>query len=173
MCASDRWTLVDEDEPDARCHLHQEHRPMTIPRCNELTLFLKYVQGVVDVGFRHSGIAPFTLAWSTGVRDEEQRHDKLADAEVLKREQDDLQRESDDETLGGYTYPCIDDDVDVRDGFITGVGYNVWYQCVAWYSVYVYSRLWMDDDEEDGKHNDEDVKDAANIRDWAWRVVAF
>ncbi|KAJ5848367.1 hypothetical protein N7455_012324 [Penicillium solitum] len=31
----------------------------------------------------------------------------------------------------------------------------------------------MDDDEDENKHKDEDIQDAANIREWRWRVVFF
>lgn len=95
----DAIVAEDDEDRDVACTWHKDHRPMTIPPCDELALFLKYAQGVADVDFRLSGIAPFTPAWSIGVRDEEleglderQRRDKLADPELLKREQEQLQR---------------------------------------------------------------------------------
>lgn len=153
---------------------------MTIPRCDELALFLKYAQGVVDVDFRLSEIAPFTPAGPIGIRneeldglDEKQRRDKLADPGLLKRGQECLQQMLEDESTNGFLEQYIDDDLEVRAGFITGVGYSQMYACPSWYSAYVYCRLWTDDDEDDGKHKDGDIQDAANIRDWGWRVVVF
>ncbi|KAF7114920.1 hypothetical protein CNMCM5793_000690 [Aspergillus hiratsukae] len=177
---ADAIVAEDDEELDVACHLHKDHRPMTIPRCDELALFLKYAQGVVDIDFRLSGIAPFTPAGLTGVTDEEldgldegQRRDKLEDPELLKREQEGLQQELEDEVSNGWLTAYVDLDLDVRAGFITGVGYNLLYACPAWYSAYVYCRLWTDDDEDDGKLKDGDIQDAANIRDWGWRVVVF
>ncbi|GAQ08423.1 hypothetical protein ALT_5744 [Aspergillus lentulus] len=161
----------DEDDDDEE----DEFEPVTIPRCDELGLFLKYAQGVVDVDFRHSGIAPCTPAWSTGVKDEgleglddDQRREKLADLELQKREQERLQRELEDELSNKLLEAFIDEDLDVRAGFITGVGFNQLYACPSWYSAYVYCRLCTDvaaDVAADA--------DAANIRDWGWRVVIF
>lgn len=117
---------------------------MTIPRCDELALFLKYAQGVLDVDFRLSDIAPFTPAWSTGVKDGEldgldkgQRYGKLAGPELLKREREGLQRELEDELSNMGLKAYVDEDLEVRAGFITGVGYNQLYECPAWYSEYV------------------------------------
>ncbi|GFG25498.1 hypothetical protein IFM61606_05442 [Aspergillus udagawae] len=166
---ADAIVAGDEDEDDDGGELE----PVTIPRCDELALFLKYAQGVVDVDFRHSGIAPFTPAWSTGVKDEEleglddgQTHEKLADLELLKREQEGLQQELEDELSNKLLEAYIDEDLVARAGFITGVGYNQLYECPAWYSAYVYCRLGTDD-------KDDVAADAANIRDWGWRVVIF
>jgi hypothetical protein len=181
VCQEQADAIVPDDEAelDVSCSLHKDHRPMTIPRCDELGLFLKYAQGVVDIDFRHSGIAPFTPAWSTGVKDEEldgldegQRRDKLEDLELLNREQERLQQELEDELSNKCLAAYIDMDLDVRAGFITGVGFNQRYECPAWYSAYAYCRLWTDDD-DDGKLKDGDIQDAANIRDWGWRVVVF
>ncbi|KAF7178097.1 hypothetical protein CNMCM7691_006755 [Aspergillus felis] len=177
VCQGQADAIVPEDEEefDVACTFHKDHRPITIPRCDELALFLKYAQGVVDIDFRLSGIAEFTPAWSTGIKDEEldgldegQRRDKLADPELLKREQEDLQQGLEDEVsnikcLTAY----VDEDLDVRAGFITGVGFHQRYACPSWYSAYAYCRLKTDDDEDDG------IQDAANIRDWGWRVVVF
>lgn len=134
----------------------------------------------MDVDFRLSGIAPFTPAWSTGVAVEEldglnevQRRDKLADPELLKREQEGLQQVFEDELSNGWLEAYLDEDLEARAGFITGIGFNQRYECPAWYSAYVYCRLRTDDDEDDGKQEDGDVPDAANIRDWGWRVVFF
>lgn len=62
----------------------------------------------MDVDFRHSGTAPFTPASSTGVKEEElealdegQRREKLAGPELLKRKQEGLQRELEDELSNG------------------------------------------------------------------------
>lgn len=106
-----------------------------------------------------SGIAPFTPAWSIGVRDEElewlderQRRDKLADPDLLKREQEQFQRlfeyELEDKTLRAF----IDEDLDIRAGFIADIGFHKWHACPAWYSTYVYCRLMTDDDEDENKH---------------------
>lgn len=73
-----------------------------------------------------------------------------------------LEDEVSNDTLKAY----IDEDLDVRAGFITGIGFNQLYQCPSWYSAYVYCRIETEDDEEDGKHKGEDIQDAANIRDW-------
>jgi hypothetical protein len=178
---ADEIVADDEEELDDACYLHhQDHRPMTIPRCDELALFLKYAQGVEDIDFRYSGIAPFTPAFSIGVENkeldglnEEQRREKLADPDLLKREQERLQKELEEESTNGFLQPCIDDDLDVRAGFITGVGYHIKYECASWYSAYVYCRQWTDDDEDHVNHKNGDVQDAANIRDWGWRVVVF
>ncbi|KAJ5209117.1 hypothetical protein N7449_003496 [Penicillium cf. viridicatum] len=143
---ADAIVAEDDEELDVACNFHTDHRSMTIPQCDELALFLKYAQGVVDLDVRRSSIAPFTPAWSIGVKNEErdgldegQKRDKLADPELLKRGQEALEQELEDE----------------------------------WYSAYVYCRLETEDDEEDGKHKGEDIQDAANIRDWGWRVVLF
>lgn len=177
---ADAIVTEDDEELDVACNFHKDHRSMTIPRCDELALFLKYAQGVVDVDFRRSGIAPFTPAWSMGVKNEEldgldeaQRRDKLADPELLKREQEGFQRGLEDEAPNKSLKAYIDEDLEVRAGFITGVGFNQLYECPAWYSAYVYCRLGAEDDEDDGKYKDEDIQDAANIRDWGWRVVVF
>ena len=177
---ADAIVAEDDEELDDACTWHKDHRPMTIPPCDELALFLKYAQGVADVDFRLSGIAPFTPAWSIGVKDEEleelderQRRDKLADPELLKREQERLQRELEDELENKNLQAFIDDDLDVRAGFIAGIGFNQRYECPAWYSAYVYCRLMADDDEDENKHKDEDIRDAANIREWGWRVVFY
>ncbi|KAJ5787749.1 hypothetical protein N7457_002739 [Penicillium paradoxum] len=158
------------------CNSHKDHRPMSIPRCDELALFLQYAQGVVDVDFRLLGIAPFTPAWSIGVKEEElegldegQRRVKLADPELLRRGQEGLQRELEDEVSNAWLEASTDEDLDVRAGFITGVGYNRLHECPEWYTAYVYCRLLTDDDGE----QDEDIQDAANIRHWGWRVVVF
>ncbi|CAI7670246.1 unnamed protein product [Penicillium crustosum] len=181
MCQQQVDAIVADDDEDrgVACTWHKDHRPMTIPPCDELALFLKYAQGVADVDFRLSGIAPFTPAWSIGVKDEEleglderQRRDKLADPGLLKREQAQLQRlleyKLDDKTLRAF----IDEDLDIRAGFIADIGFHMWHACPAWYSAYVYCRL-MTDDEDENKHKDEDIQDAANIREWGWRVVFF
>ncbi|KAJ5195296.1 uncharacterized protein N7498_008734 [Penicillium cinerascens] len=156
ICQRQADAIVAEDdlELDVACNYHKDHRPMNIPRCDELALFLKYAQGVVDVDFRLSGIAPFTPAWGTGVKDEEL--DGLDDPELLKHEQEGLQRELEDESSNGPLKAYIDEDLEVRAGFITGVGFNRLYECPEWYSA------------QDG-----DIQDAANIRDWGWRVVVF
>ncbi|KAF4220876.1 hypothetical protein CNMCM6457_002162 [Aspergillus fumigatiaffinis] len=114
----------DDDEEEEEEEEEDELEPVTIPRCDEPALFLKYAQGVVDVDFRHSGIAPFTPAWSTGVKDEElegldddQRREKLADPELLTREQEGLQRELEDELSNKLLEAYIDGDLDVRAGF--------------------------------------------------------
>ncbi|GIJ86649.1 hypothetical protein Asppvi_005541 [Aspergillus pseudoviridinutans] len=176
VCQAQADAIVPEDEVelDVACNYHRDHRPMTIPRCDELALFLKYAQGVVDVDFRLSGIAPFTPAWSTGVKDEEldglnegQRRDKLADPELLKREQENLQKRLEYEVFNECLKAFVDEDLEVRAGFITGIGFDQRYACPSWYSAYAYCRLLTDDDEDD------DVQDAANIRDWGWRVVVF
>lgn len=182
VCQQQVDAIVAEDDEDRNvaCTWHKDHRPMTIPPCDELALFLKYAQGVADVDFRLSGIAPFTPAWSIGVRDEEleglderQRRDKLADPELVKREQEQLQRlleyELEDKTLRAL----IDDDLDIRAGFIADIGFHKWHACPAWYCAYVYCQLMTDDDEDENKHKDEDIQDAANIREWGWRVVFF
>ncbi|KAJ6127673.1 hypothetical protein N7523_003285 [Penicillium sp. IBT 18751x] len=177
---ADEIVAEDDAELDEACNYHKDHRPMTIPRCDELALFLKYAQGVVDVDFRDSGIAPFTPAWYKGIKDEElvgldegQRRDKLADPELLKREQEGLQGELEDKMSNKTLKSCIDDDLDVRAGFITGIRFNRLGECPEWYSAYVYCRLRTDDDENNGKDNEGDIHDAANIRDWGWRVVVF
>ncbi|KAJ5802468.1 uncharacterized protein N7503_004918 [Penicillium pulvis] len=177
---ADANVAENDEELDIACKSHKDHRLMTIPRCDELALFLKYAQGVEDADFRLSDIAPFTPAWSIGVEneeldglDEEQRRDKLEYPDLLKREQEKTQQELEDESTNGFLQSYIDDDLEVRAGFITGVGYSRLYACPSWYSAYVYCRLWTDDDEEDGKHKDGDIQDAANIRDWGWRVVVF
>ncbi|KAJ5055311.1 hypothetical protein NUH16_010873 [Penicillium rubens] len=176
---ADAIVAEDDEELDDACTWHKDRSPMTIPPCDELALFLKYAQGVVDVDFRLSGIAPFIPAWSIGVKDEElqglderQRRDKLADPELLKREQERLQRELEDELENKKLQAFIDDDLDVRAGFIAGIGFNQRYECLAWYTAYVYYRLMADDDDE-YKHKDEDIQDAANIREWGWRVVFY
>ncbi|KAJ5660159.1 hypothetical protein N7507_006610 [Penicillium longicatenatum] len=110
------------------------------------------LDGVVDADLRLSDIAP---------------RDKLADPDLLKREQERLQRELEDESTNGFLEPYIDDDLEVRAGFITGVGYSRLYACPSWYSAYVYCRLLTDNDK------DEDIQDTANIREWGWRVVVF
>ncbi|EAW19285.1 uncharacterized protein NFIA_092460 [Aspergillus fischeri NRRL 181] len=92
--------------------------------------------------------------------------EKLADSELLKREQEGLQRELEDELPNKLLEAYIDDDLEAQAGFITGVGYNQLYECPAWYSAYVYCRLETDD-------KDDVAADAANIRDWGWRVVIF
>ncbi|KAJ5546793.1 hypothetical protein N7494_004378 [Penicillium frequentans] len=177
---ADANVAEDDDNPDVACRSHKDHRPMNIPWCDELALFLKYAQGVEDPDFRLSEIAPFTPAWSIGIEneeldglDEEERRDKLANPDLLKREQEKLQRELEEESTNGFLWPYIDDDLEVLAGFITGVGYSRLYACPSWYSAYVYCRLWTDDHEDDDKHNDGDIQDAANIRDWGWRVVVF
>ncbi|KAJ5700459.1 hypothetical protein N7536_003472 [Penicillium majusculum] len=175
----DEIVAEDDEDRDVACTWHKD-RPMTIPPCDELALFLKYAQGVADVDFRLSGIAPFTPAWSVGVRDEEleglderQRRDKSADPELLKREQEQLQRlleyELEDKTLRAF----IDDDLDIRAGFIADIRFHKRHACPAWYCAYVYCQLMMDDDEDENKHKDEDIQDAANIKEWWWRVVFF
>lgn len=182
VCQRQADAIIAEDdvELNVACISHKDHRPMTIPPCAELALFLKYAQGVVDIDFRLSSIAPFTPAWSTGIEndqldglDEGQRRDKLADPELLKSEQEALQRELEDELSNKWLEAYIDEDLEVRAGFITGVGYNQLYECPAWYSAYVYCRLWTHDDEDNGKHEDGDIQDTANIQDWGWRVVVF
>ncbi|KAJ5160515.1 uncharacterized protein N7482_007519 [Penicillium canariense] len=177
---ADAIVAENDEEIDVACNFHKDHRSMTIPRCDELALFLKYAQGVVDVDFRRSGIAPFIPAWSIGVTNEEldrldegQRCDKLADPELLKREQEGLQRELEHELSNDSLKACVDEDLEVRAGFITGIGCNQLYECPEWYSAYVYCRLWTEGDEDDGKYKDEDIQDATNIRDWGWRVVVF
>ncbi|OQE19227.1 hypothetical protein PENFLA_c019G03557 [Penicillium flavigenum] len=166
-------------ELDVTCNTDEDHGPVTIPRCDELGLFVKYAQAVVDVDFRLSGIAGFRPASWTGVRDEEldgldegQRRDKLADPELLKREQEALQRELEDEFSNECLEVSIDRDLEVRAGFITGIGYHQLYGCPVWYSSYVYCRLW-DNDEGNCGHEDADIQDATNIRDWGWRVAFF
>lgn len=59
---ADAIVAEDDEEPDVACSSHKDHRPMAIPRCDELALFLKYAQEVVDVDFRLSDIPPFTPA---------------------------------------------------------------------------------------------------------------
>ncbi|KAJ5672325.1 hypothetical protein N7507_001452 [Penicillium longicatenatum] len=171
--------IENEEEGDDGCWCHKDHEPMTIPRCDELALYLKYAQGVVDIDLRHLGIAPFEPASSFGVRDEEldgldegQRRDKLADLDLLKREQESLQQELESEESNRAVGPFIHDDLEVKAGFLTGTGYNQLSECESWRSAYVYCRLWTND-KDDGKHKDGDVQDAANIRDWGWRVVVF
>ncbi|GFF46714.1 hypothetical protein IFM61606_02670 [Aspergillus udagawae] len=145
VCQGQADAIVPEDEVelDVACNSHKDHRPMTIPRCDELALFLKYAQGVVDIDFWLSGIAPFTPAWSAGVKDEEldrlneaQRCDKLADLELLKCEQEGLQQTLEDEVFDGCLEAFVDEDLEYDD-------------------------------------EDDDIQDAANIRDWGWRVVVF
>ncbi|KAJ9481377.1 hypothetical protein VN97_g12104, partial [Penicillium thymicola] len=177
---ADAIVAEDDEELDVACNFHTDHRSMTIPQCDELALFLKYAQGVVDLDVRRSSIAPFIPAWSIGVKNEEldgldegQKRDKLADPELLKRGQEALEQELEDEVSNDTLKAYIDEDLDVRAGFITGIGFNQLYQCPSWYSAYVYCRLETEDDEEDGKHKGEDIQDAANIRDWGWRVVLF
>ncbi|CAI7659604.1 unnamed protein product [Penicillium palitans] len=174
VCQQQADAIVAEDDEEL------DVASMTIPQCDELALFLKYAQGVVDLDVRRSSIAPFIPAWSIGVKNEEldgldegQKRDKLADPELLKRGQEALEQELEDEVSNGTLKAYIDEDLDVRAGFITGIGFNQLYQCPSWYSAYVYCRLEMEDDEEDGKHKGEDIQDAANIRDWGWRVVLF
>ncbi|KAJ5501324.1 hypothetical protein N7453_006141 [Penicillium expansum] len=96
---------------------------------------------------RRSSIAPFTPAWSIGVKNEEldgldegQKRDKLADPELLKRGREALEQELEDELSNDTLKAYIDEDLDVRAGFIA-------------------------DDEENGKHKGEDIQDAANVRD--------
>ncbi|KAK4867604.1 hypothetical protein LT330_001114 [Penicillium expansum] len=121
---------------------------------------------------RRSSIAPFTPAWSIGVKNEElegldegQKRDKLADPELLKRGREALEQELEDELSNDTLKAYIDEDLDVRAGFIAGIGFNQLYQCQSWYSAYVYYRLKTEDDEENGKHKGEDIQDAANVRD--------
>jgi hypothetical protein len=44
VCQGQADAIVPEDkvELDVACNSHKDQRPMTIPRCDELTLFLKY-----------------------------------------------------------------------------------------------------------------------------------
>ncbi|KAJ5200779.1 hypothetical protein N7491_008416 [Penicillium cf. griseofulvum] len=177
---ADAIVAEDDEELNVACNFHTDHRSMTIPQCDELALFLKYAQGVVDLDVRRSSIAPFTPAWSIGIKNEEldglnevQKRDKLADPELLKRGKEALEQELEDEVSNDMLKAYIDEDLDVRAGFITGIGFNQLYQCPSWYSAYVYCRLETEDDEEDGQHKGEDIQDAANIRDWGWRVVLF
>ncbi|KAJ5513953.1 hypothetical protein N7463_003505 [Penicillium fimorum] len=128
-------------DPDVACLWHKDHRPVTIPPCDESALFLK--------------------------------RDKLADRELLKREQEKLQQWLEDEVENMTLRAYIDDDLDIRASFITGIGFHRRYECPAWYSAYMYCRLMTDDDEDEKKHKDEDTQDAANIREWGWRVVFF
>lgn len=176
LCQRQADEIVTEDNEglDVAYRSHKDHRPMTIPQCEELAMFLKYAQGVVDADLRLSDIAPFTPAFSIGVKneeldglDEEQKRDKLTDSDLLMCEQERLQWELEDESTNGFLEPYIDDDLEVRAGFITGVGYSRLYACPSWYSAYVYCRLRVDNDK------DEDIQDAANIREWGWRVVVF
>lgn len=80
----------------------------------------------MDVDFRHSGTAPFTPASSTGVKEEElealdegQRREKLAGPELLKRKQEGLQRELEDE-LSNIEYLAGGVCGRGRAGFVTG-----------------------------------------------------
>ncbi|KAL4878343.1 hypothetical protein BJY04DRAFT_221279 [Aspergillus karnatakaensis] len=162
---------------------------LVIPRCDELALFVKYAGGVVDADFRDSGIAGFEPAYLVGVReeelaglDEDQRREKLADPALFEREKERLDEllnlDSEFEKMRVF----IDEDLDVRAGFLTGTGYNRWLEYRMWYSAYVYCRLWTDEEEGEGKGygNDEievekeaPVQDADNIKEWGWRVVVF
>ncbi|KAB8275850.1 hypothetical protein BDV30DRAFT_236103 [Aspergillus minisclerotigenes] len=170
---ADDWAAEEGDEA-----------PGPIPPCHELGLFLKYAQGVRDPDFRHSGIALFEPGFTTGVTDRDlegldpsQERNKVQELLSQDRtrlrerlEQDKLEPELINRAL---IEGLVDDDLEVKAGFVTGTGYCGEYP--EWYSAYLYCRRCVDDedDDEEDKGLTDKTEHALNLEDWAWRVVFF
>ncbi|KAE8312650.1 hypothetical protein BDV41DRAFT_565013 [Aspergillus transmontanensis] len=148
-----------------------EETPGPIPPCHELVLSLKYAQGVRDPDFRHSGIAPFEPGFTTGVTDRDlEGLDPSQDRTRLRErlEQDNLEPELINRALIDGR---VDDDLELKAGFVTGTGYCGGYP--EWYSACLYCRQCVDDEDDDDKDKTGNIKDAVNLQDWAWRVIFF
>ncbi|KAL4910279.1 hypothetical protein BDW74DRAFT_173735 [Aspergillus multicolor] len=175
--------------------------PLTIPPCDELALFLTYAGGVSDPDFRYAEIAPFNPSLGAGIPEHELRRlsedeirERYADPEFLDHERERLTERLEDHSWNSDLINesqlgeiLVDDDLEIRAGFVTGQRWNSRHEGPEWFSAYLYCRLWPDDsddeeEEEDRSHTaiqtenpdkNEEIQDAANIRDWGWRVVFF
>ncbi|RHZ51029.1 uncharacterized protein CDV56_105553 [Aspergillus thermomutatus] len=140
----------------------EEDEDFQIPLCHELGSFIKYADGVHDLDFRRSGIAPFEPTFSIGILDYTIK-DNLA---VFALPAPDISRAREDLKCSLQEFLCdetfidgtVDEDLEVKVGFITGTGCRNGYD--KWYSAYLYCRRYVDD--SDPSH-----------KDWAWRVVVF
>ncbi|KAE8345143.1 hypothetical protein BDV24DRAFT_171081 [Aspergillus arachidicola] len=133
-----------------------EEAPGPIPPCHELGLFLKDLEGL----------------------DRSQERNKIQ--ELMSQDRTRLRERLKQDNLGLYlinralTDGLVDDDLEVRAGFVTGTGYCGEYP--EWYSAYLYCRQCVDDednedDDEEDKDKSENTKDALTFQDWAWRVI--
>ncbi|RAK72710.1 uncharacterized protein BO72DRAFT_388869, partial [Aspergillus fijiensis CBS 313.89] len=135
-----------------------------IPRCEELVLFLKYANGVCDPDFRRLGIAPFVPGFYIGVPEyafvEEGAEREVEGFRDLEAQREALRGYLEDSLLGQVgLHGTIDDDLEVKVGFLIGCG--GWMHEDRWYSAYAYCRV-----------IGENGTDSA-YGHWAWRVVFF
>ncbi|CAI7632838.1 unnamed protein product [Penicillium discolor] len=109
---------AEQDEDDENFH---------IPRCDELGHFLRYANGVEDPDFRSSGICLFEpVPFGFGIRDfafpDRPSIQALPPPDIAKsREElrDQLQDKIIDEA---FIYGTVDNDLEVKVGFKTGLG---------------------------------------------------
>ncbi|KAJ5912098.1 uncharacterized protein N7473_001401 [Penicillium subrubescens] len=137
-----RQEQSDEEEEDDE---KEEEEVVDIPLCHELGLFLKYANGIQDPDFRSSGICPFEPVPAVGITE-------YAFSERANLEDYILDKAN----VDAY----VDEDPDVKVGFLTGTGWRA--QHDEWYSAYLYYHQ-----EEDSRSPD------PSLKDWAWRVCVF
>jgi hypothetical protein len=157
-----RQEQSDEEEEDDE---KEEEEVVDIPLCHELGLFLKYANGIQDPDFRSSGICPFEPVPAVGITEytfseRAVRGNALPTSRILTSRQ--IMKECledyilDKANVDAY----VDEDPDVKVGFLTGTGWRA--QHDEWYSAYLYYHQ-----EEDSRSPD------PSLKDWAWRVCVF
>lgn len=139
----------------------EEDENFRIPICHELGHFIKYANGVKDPDFRGSGICPFKPVFPIGIRQyafpdrpavlAQTAPDISASRKILEHYLQDYILDED------FTQGIVDNDLEVKVGFETGLGSRREHK--EWYSAYLYCR--SDDDS------------ATTLKDWAWRVIVF
>ncbi|KAF7712967.1 Uncharacterized protein PECH_002312 [Penicillium ucsense] len=148
-----------------------------IPPCTELALFLKHARGVEDVDFRYSYIPPFipgdghlSTYWVHGENPNEEAN-RLQERLEWYLEQPSLDVETD--AFGAFEVLqfLLDEDLEVRAGFATGITYREEWGHPMWCSAYVYCRKSPDSGEVSCEGDT--IPDAPNIANWGWRVVIY
>lgn len=161
---TDEWRQMYLEAVQSLCNevavRDEEDKDLQIPLCHDLGSFMKYAHGVEDPDFHFSGIAPFCPVFGIWIgnyasEDEPATRPVLDISEIREGIKDHMRQFMYGELqILGY----VDDDLEVKVGFITGTG------CLndhdEWYSAYLYCRRYEDD--SDPSH-----------KDWAWRVVFF
>ena len=163
---TDEWRQMFLDIVESVCNeaaeQDDEDENFLIPRCDELGHFIKYANGVQDPDLRRSGICPFDPVPYFGIGDLTSPDGSTVQPQPPTAEfRERIKEQLKDDILGdSFISGAVDEDLEVKVGFQTGLGCHREYD--TWYSAYLYCRRDIDDDDSDRSH-----------KDWAWRVVVF
>ncbi|KAF3015197.1 hypothetical protein E8E15_005271 [Penicillium rubens] len=151
---TDEWRQMFLDIVESVCNeaaeQDDEDENFLIPRCDELGHFIKYANGVQDPDLRRSGICPFDPVPYFGIGDLTSPDGSTVQPQPPTAEfRERIKEQLKDDILGdSFISGAVDEDLEVKVGFQTGLGCHREYD--TWYSAYLYCPLRLIPDDENG-----------------------